>query len=287
MGYFYFYLMLVFYDVRSIQSWIQGNKDKGKSIGFVPTMGALHAGHISLIEKSKKENDLTVCSIFVNPTQFNDPKDLEKYPRTFEADSQLLTNATCDLLFYPSIGEIYPPKVSEVIIDLKGLDTMMEGVHRPGHFKGVVQVVHRLLDIVKPDNLYMGQKDFQQFTIIDHMIKVLALPVHLVVCPISREPHGLAMSSRNERLSKEGRQQASNIYSVLSKSILLKSKQSPKSICVELFDQLNHGPFRPEYVEIVDRYSLLPLNDWSSSKNPVICTAVWLEGVRLIDNIML
>ena len=278
--------MLIFRTVQDIQSWLTFYSAKGSSIGFVPTMGALHAGHISLIDRAKRENHLTVCSIFVNPTQFNDAKDLEKYPRTLESDSLLLSNAGCDVLFYPSVAEIYPPGLAQVKVDLKGLDLVMEGAHRPGHFEGVVQVVHRLLDIVRPDRLYMGEKDFQQFTIIGHMIKELNLPVQLVVCPISREPHGLAMSSRNERLSTEGRKQAAFIYSTLSKAIDLKNTMKPEQICLQLFDELNQDPFKPEYVDIVGADDLLPIKTWTDSP-VVICTAVWLEGIRLIDNIIL
>ncbi|MBP6794795.1 MAG: pantoate--beta-alanine ligase [Saprospiraceae bacterium] len=279
--------MLVFVDVSTITDWLQSLKKSGKSIGFVPTMGALHSGHISLIEASRSNTDITVCSIFVNPTQFNDPTDLAKYPRTYEADCKLLISGKCDVLFYPGIHEIYPENKPEIKVDLNGLDSVMEGTHRPGHFKGVVQVVHRLLDIVKPDKLYMGQKDFQQFTIIEHMIKSLQLPVELVVCPIAREPHGLAMSSRNERLSKEGRQKAGQIFTILSKSISLRQSQGPKQIARALLEELNHEPFKPEYVEIVDRYSLRPIDSWQAEGTQVICTAVWLEGVRLIDNIIL
>lgn len=279
--------MLVFFEVNTLNTWLQDQKKSGASIGFVPTMGALHAGHISLIEASHSGNDITVCSIFVNPTQFNDPVDLEKYPRTYEADCELLIKGHCDVLFYPGVGEIYPDDSIDVKIDLGGLDIMMEGMHRPGHFKGVVQVVHRLLDIVKPNRLYMGQKDFQQFTIIDHMIKELNLPVELVVCPILRESHGLAMSSRNERLSTQGREEAAEIFKVLSKSNTLRHAMSPQQIKQKLFADLNHDPFKPEYVEIVDRFTLQPIDRWPEKGTPVICAAVWLEGVRLIDNIIL
>lgn len=279
--------MLVFFDVNTLCAWLNDQKQSGVSIGFVPTMGALHAGHISLIKSSLTNNDITVCSIFVNPTQFNDPADLAKYPRTYDADCKLLISGYCDVLFYPTVEEIYPKDTIEVKVDLKGLDNVMEGIHRPGHFKGVVQVVHRLLDIVKPDRLYMGQKDFQQFTIIDHMIKVLHLPVELVMCPIAREHNGLAMSSRNERLSNEGRKQAGELFAVLSKVLNLRKTHSPKQATTSLFAELNHDPFKPEYIEIVDRYTLKPIDRWQEEGTQVICTAVWLEGVRLIDNIIL
>ncbi|MEP7267181.1 MAG: pantoate--beta-alanine ligase [Saprospiraceae bacterium] len=277
--------MLIFRKVNDLQSWVRTEKADGKSIGFVPTMGALHTGHISLISTSQQDNEITVCSIFVNPTQFNDPKDLEKYPRTLEADTIMLADAKCDLLFFPSVEEIYPPDLKEIEVDLQGLDTMMEGAHRPGHFKGVVQVVHRLLDIVKPDHLYMGQKDFQQFSIIAHMINELKMPVKLNVCPILRESNMLAQSSRNERLSPEGRERAGKIYNTISRATLLRMKHTPAEVCKILFEELNHEPFQPEYVEIVDQNNLTSVNDWNDKC--VICIAVWLEGIRLIDNIIL
>jgi pantoate--beta-alanine ligase len=279
--------MLIFRTVEAIQSWITYQKSVGNTIGFVPTMGALHPGHISLIEQSKNENDLTVCSIFVNPTQFNDPKDLEKYPRTLEADSELLCNAHCEVLFYPSVDEIYPNDMKIIFVDLQGLDQVMEGLHRPGHFNGVVQVVHRLLDIVKPGRLYMGQKDFQQFSIIGHMIDALQLSVKLVVCPISREINGLAMSSRNMRLSSEGRQVAAEIFKTISQAHDLKKNMTPAQVSSFCYDALNHEPFKPEYIDIVDTKTLKPLKVWGADGTSVICAAVWLEGVRLIDNIII
>ena len=183
-------------SVNSLQRTLNTYRKQGLTIGFVPTMGALHAGHLSLIQQAAKKNDIVVCSIFVNPTQFNNASDLAKYPRTLKKDGQLLETAGCHLLFAPSVDEIYPPGLdTEVHFSFKGLDKMMEGRYRPGHFKGMAQVVKRLLDLVLPNDLYMGQKDFQQFTIVAHMIKTLKLPIRLVVCPIMREAHGLAMSS--------------------------------------------------------------------------------------------
>jgi pantoate--beta-alanine ligase len=279
--------MLIFRTVAELQSWILFHKSLGKSIGFVPTMGALHIGHISLIHQSKRDTDVTVCSIFVNPTQFNDPKDLEKYPRTLDTDTRLLTDARCDILFYPSVPEIYPKDLAEINVDLQGLDVVMEGKHRPGHFKGVVQVVYRLLDIVKPDRLYMGQKDFQQFTIIKKMIEVLHLSVQLEVCPIAREPNGLAMSSRNVRLSKSAKSEASKIYEIISQAPKLMNTMSPEMISNCCFDAFNLDPFRIEYAEVVDTEKLLPVKVWGPIGSAVLCVAVWLDGVRLIDNIIL
>lgn len=261
---------------------------EGKSIGFVPTLGALHEGHASLIRKSKKKSDLTVCSIFVNPTQFNDPKDLKKYPRTIEADTAILHDLHTDILFLPDVKEIYPNgTLSKVEVDFGELFTVMEGAHRPGHFDGVVQVVNRLLEIVEPDYLYMGQKDFQQFTIIQHMINELRLPVELVVCRIKREKHGLAMSSRNTRLDPENRSQASIIRKTL---IAVKRNRKIKTI-PELIsyamNRLSIADFKPEYVSIVDGRTLQDINDISDSDYAVACAAVWVKNIRLIDNIIL
>lgn len=279
--------MLIFKTVEVIQSWINDQRSLGHTIGFVPTMGALHPGHISLIDQSKYENDITVCSIFVNPTQFNDPKDLEKYPRTLESDSRLLVDAHCEVLFYPTVDEIYTKGLKNIHIDLHDLDQVMEGLHRPGHFNGVVQVVHRLLDIVKPDRLYMGQKDFQQFTIIGHMIESLHMPVKLVVCPICREINGLAMSSRNMRLSPQAREVASEIFRTISQVHHLMKSMTPEQVSSHCYETLNHEPFKSEYVEIVNTKTLKPIRVWSSEGSSVICVAVWVEGVRLIDNVIL
>ena len=263
-------------------------RKSGKKIGFVPTMGALHEGHISLVKKAKRQNPVVVVSIFVNPTQFNDKKDLEKYPRTLEADSKLLAPAGADILFFPSVSEVYPDGQDKgADIDLGGLDKHMEGAFRPGHFKGMAQVVKRLLDIVTPDRLYMGQKDFQQFTIVAHMIRSLGINTQLVVCPIKREHNGLAMSSRNERLSAETRGKAGIINRVMkavkrdmySKQVADLEKYAMKRLTV--------APFEPEYFSIVDGYTLNPVTDMDKTPYVVACVAVWADGVRLIDNMIL
>ena len=271
-----------------LRELIEINKSKGASIGFVPTMGALHAGHLTLVRSASKENDVVVVSIFVNPTQFNDKKDLEKYPRTLELDISLLLRARADVVFTPASSEIYPEgdqKGND--IDLGGLDSYMEGAFRPGHFKGVAQVVKRLLDIVTPDRLYMGQKDFQQFTIISHMIRTLKIQTDLVVCRILREANGLAMSSRNERLTKETREKAGLIYKTLQS---VKKYQNTKSV-KELEDygmkRLNIAPFIPEYFTICDGNTLKPIQNINDTSYAVACVAVWGDGIRLIDNIIL
>jgi pantoate--beta-alanine ligase len=281
-------MILVVEGVPNLIDLVQRNRKNGVSIGFVPTMGALHKGHLSLVRKAKKENDLVIVSIFVNPTQFNDKKDLEKYPRTLESDISLLLTARADVVFTPASSEIYPEgdqKGND--IDLGGLDSYMEGAFRPGHFKGVAQVVKRLLDIVTPDRLYMGQKDFQQFTIIAHMIRTLKIQTDLVVCRILREANGLAMSSRNERLTKETREKAGIIYKTLQS---VKKYQNTKSV-KELEDygmkRLNIAPFIPEYFTICDGNTLKPIQNINDTSYAVACVAVWGDGIRLIDNIIL
>jgi len=281
-------MIAVVEKTSDIAAIIHRNRKKGNTIGFVPTMGALHTGHLSLVKKSIKENDLTIVSIFVNPTQFNNKIDLAKYPRTLEADLSLLMPLKVDIVFNPSVQEIYPLGDTEGLdIDLGGLDTYMEGAFRPGHFKGVAQVVRRLLEIVGPDRLYMGQKDFQQFTIIQFMIRNLKINTTLVVCPIIRETNGLAMSSRNVRLSEETRAKAGIIYKTLKairKNILVKSIKELEAYGLK---KLTNFPFEPEYITIVDGNRLTPLKDINESNYAIACVAVWADGVRLIDNIVL
>ena len=263
-------------------------KKAGKSIGFTPTLGALHNGHISLINKTVNENDISVCSIFVNPTQFNEQSDLKKYPRTLEKDSKMLKAADLDILYYPGANQVYPKGLStEVEVDLEGLDELLEGAFRPGHFKGVVQVVKRLLDIVQPDRLYMGQKDFQQFTIIQKMIDQLKIPTELVVCPIIREEHGLAMSSRNERLSVSTRKASNIIYKTISGFKDKMKDTSPEELIAKSMKKLSKGPFKPEYISIVDGHTLKSVKHFNRHKYVVVCAAVWADDVRLIDNVIL
>ena len=281
-------MVAVIEKASDLLSLIRNNKQKGYTVGFVPTMGALHKGHITLVKKSVKENDLTIVSIFINPTQFNDKKDLDKYPRTLEADLLKLIPTGVDVVFAPSVIEMYPDgdeKGSD--IDLGGLDKNLEGAFRPGHFKGVAQVVKRLLDIVTPDKMYLGQKDFQQFTIIQYMIDSLKIKTKLVICPIIREPNGLAMSSRNERLSPLTREKAGIIYTTLK---AIKKYQNTKTVTeLEQYgkQKLTVTPFECEYFSIVDGHKLTIINDFSDTDYVVACVAVWADGVRLIDNIML
>ena len=281
-------MVAVIEKASDLLSLIRNNKQKGYTVGFVPTMGALHKGHITLVKKSVKENDLTIVSIFINPTQFNDKKDLDKYTRTLEADLLKLIPTGVDVVFAPSVIEMYhdgDEKGSD--IDLGGLDKNLEGAFRPGHFKGVAQVVKRLLDIVTPDKMYLGQKDFQQFTIIQYMIDSLKIKTKLVIYPIIREPNGLAMSSRNERLSPLTREKAGIIYTTLK---AIKKYQNTKTVTeLEQYgkQKFTNTPFECEYFSIVDGHKLTPINDFNDTDYVVACVAVWADGVRLIDNIML
>ena len=279
--------MHIFNKVEDLQRFLSQKKAEGLQIGFAPTMGALHEGHLSLIRKCKEHTDVSVCSIFVNPTQFNDASDLDKYPRTFEKDAELLRSVGNDVLFYPATEEIYPSDLdTKVDIDFGHLDQVLEGAFRPGHFEGVAQVVNRLLDIVQPHELFMGQKDFQQFMIVQHMINQLQKDVKLVMCPIIRETHGLAMSSRNERLKPIERQQASLLFHILQQISSQLQKNSPSKVCDWAISKLSVPGFRPEYFEIIDGNSLLPLKVYEQKGLTVACLAVWVGDVRLIDNII-
>ncbi|MBK9734852.1 MAG: pantoate--beta-alanine ligase [Saprospiraceae bacterium] len=281
--------MITFIEkVEELTEIIKQYKINNKTIGFVPTMGALHQGHVSLVKRSKQENKICIVSIFVNPTQFNDKKDLKKYVRDIDGDLNKLASSGVDIVFAPSVSEIYPDTGDAgPVINLCGLDTYMEGAFRPGHFKGVAQVVKRLLDIVTPDKLYMGQKDFQQFTIINHMIKTLHIQTELVVCPIIREPNGLAMSSRNERLTPATREKAGIIYKCLQSIKKNQNKKSISDLCNFGIKKLNVYPFQTEYLIISDGNTLKPLNNIEDTDYAVACVAVFAEGVRLIDNIIL
>ena len=276
--------MFVFKKVKDLQKYIQQKKNKGDIVGFTPTMGALHNGHMSLLKISQQNTDISVCSIFVNPTQFNDKKDLEKYPRPIVADIELLEKNNCDALFLPSVEEVYPNNPQSLDLDFGKLDKVMEGEFREGHFAGVAQVVKRLLDIVLPDKLFMGQKDFQQFTIIQSMLDQLKVPTELVVCPIMRKESGLAMSSRNVRLSEKGRKEAALLYKTLGEAKEKMEQFTPKEVEKWAMKTLSAPGFKPEYFTIVDGYTLQPIKTFEETDYVVACLAVWLEGVRLIDN---
>ena len=283
--------MEIYNTVQTLQQRLYQLSRAGEKIGFVPTMGALHEGHLTLILDAMEENEIVVCSIFVNPTQFNDPNDLIKYHRPIEKDKQMLQSVGCQILFLPEVEEIYPQDLVEPEFDLNGLDLPMEGAKRPGHFKGVVRVVHRLLDIVKPDSLYMGQKDFQQYSIIANMLRQMNSKIRLVRVPIVREIDGLAMSSRNVRLSQAGREKAPILYKVLQEIEYYVNSQPfpiPKNaleIAHALFQQ--HGIENIDYFEIVDGNTLHELHSFEDSNFAVVCAVIVIDAVRLLDNVIL
>ena len=280
--------MLIFKKVADLQRWLDGQRADGRTVGFAPTMGALHQGHLELVRLAKSAGDLAVASIFVNPTQFNDPKDLEKYPRTPERDIELLISADCDVLFMPPVEEVYPQGQNLTIrLNFRQLEKVMEGVFRPGHFAGMATVVHRLLDIVRPQRLYMGQKDFQQLSIVRDMLRQLQMPIELVMCATVREADGLAMSSRNVRLSPDMRAAAPVIYETLMWAKTELPQRPCSEIQQEALQKLTAAGLRPEYFDIVDGISLLPVEQWADSAFIVACTAAFAGEVRLIDNVVL
>ncbi|MFN7116923.1 MAG: pantoate--beta-alanine ligase [Saprospiraceae bacterium] len=281
--------MFSFKKIQALQAFLTSIRQQNRTIGFIPTMGALHQGHLAIIQQAAQAGDYTVCSIFVNPTQFNDARDLEKYPRTPEKDIPLLISVGCDALFMPSVDEIYPPdQQNKLHFQFGHLANVMEGAFRPGHFAGVAQVVSRLLDIVQPDRLYMGQKDFQQVKIVESMLQQLHSPVQLVISPTIREADGLAMSSRNTRLTLEFRQQAPAIYqTLLYARQSIGNGHSPQEVQQQALEKLTQAGLKPEYFEIVDRETLLPIERFNEAKKIIACVAAWAGEVRLIDNLEL
>jgi pantoate--beta-alanine ligase len=271
--------------ISDLKAEISRLKSEGKKIGFVPTMGALHSGHISLLERSLTENNITVVSIFVNPTQFNDKNDLKNYPRTPEHDYKMLRNAGCDIIFTPEVEEMYPkPDTRE--FDFGSMATVMEGRFRPGHFNGVAQIVSKLFDIVNPNKAYFGEKDFQQVAIIRKMVDMLKINVKIISCPIVREESGLAKSSRNELLTPEERKKAALISKTLFESANFVPGKDIETLKKQVVECINEEPvLKVEYFEIVDGYTLQPLNDWKDADYIVGCIAVYCGKVRLIDNI--
>jgi pantoate--beta-alanine ligase len=278
--------MLVVKEITELQAIIDHEKKEGKTIGFVPTMGALHNGHISLVETATQQSNYVIVSIFVNPTQFNDKKDLINYPRTLERDLKLLDKTSCNLVFSPDTNTMYPEKDNRQF-NFGQLETVMEGQFRPGHFNGVAQVVSKFFEIVKPDKAFFGLKDFQQLVIIKALVKQLNLPIEIVPCPIVRENDGLAMSSRNQRLTKEQRHNASHIYKTLCEARNKAHTMSVKELKQWVAETINQNEFlETEYFEISDDEELNPIKDWNSPLNKVGCIAVQCGEVRLIDNIV-
>lgn len=277
--------MNVVYNSNDLKKLLLEAKNQSLKIGFVPTMGALHNGHLSLVKAAKEKCDVCVVSIFVNPTQFNNPDDLKTYPRTIEADVKLLDNYA-DIVYVPSVEDVYPEK-DERIFDFGDLDKVMEGEHRPGHFNGVAQVVSRFFALVEPDYAFFGEKDFQQLAIIRAMVKLLDLKVEIVPMPIVREESGLALSSRNQRLTDFQRSRASFIYETLSAAKKEMKTSSVEATIRKVVDRLNAADhFDVEYFSIVDGNTLQDVKQWSDSPYIVGCIAVYCGDVRLIDNIV-
>ena len=278
--------MYVVKHISEIQTQISTLKVKNFTIGFVPTMGALHEGHLSLIRNAKKECNITVASIFVNPIQFNNPTDLENYPRTLENDLNMLEKEGCDFVFAPSTQEMYPEPES-ITIDFGALDKVMEGAFRPGHFKGVAIVVKKLFEIIQPDKAFFGEKDYQQLQIIKELVRQFEIPVEIIGCPIVREKDGLAMSSRNTLLLPDMRKLAPEIYKSLLNAAEKNRSLSPILLKEWVINEINKKGLKVEYFEISDARTLLPLSDWQDAQEIIGCIAVHAGNVRLIDNIKL
>ena len=278
--------MEIIRPVKELKQAITNAKAQGSKIGLVPTMGALHAGHVSLIERARRENDFVVVSVFVNPTQFNNPTDLKTYPRTEKADCEKLEAAGVDVAFIPSVEEIYPEPDTRVF-ELGPVADVMEGAMRPGHFNGVAQIVSKLFEMVKPDRAYFGEKDFQQIAVIRKMVELCGFKLEIVDCPIKREDDGLAMSSRNVRLTADQRKVAPMIHKILTESVQYAKNHTVDETIKMVTDELNKVEFMDvEYYQIVDPLTMQPIAQWDDTKlNPVGCITVYCGDVRLIDNI--
>lgn len=278
--------MKIIRTVKELKDAVNALKAEGKSVGLVPTMGALHDGHISLVEQARRDNYAVVVSVFVNPTQFNNPDDLRTYPRTEDADCRRLEAAGVDFAFIPSVEEMYPEPDTRVF-ELGDVAAVMEGAMRPGHFNGVAQVVSRLFAMVNPDRAYFGEKDFQQIAVIRRMVELEKFAIEIVSCPIKRESDGLAMSSRNVRLSARQREVAPNIYRILKESVEAKaSGLSLEETKRKVIEEINAYPeMEVEYYEIVNADDMQPVRDWNDCRQAVGCITVYLGDVRLIDNI--
>lgn len=271
--------------VKGLKDAVKAARAEGKTVGFVPTMGALHEGHKSLVDRCRKENDIVVVSVFVNPTQFNNKEDLRTYPRTEEADAALLEAAGCDFVFMPTVEEVYPEPDNRVF-NLGKVAEVMEGAMRPGHFNGVAQIVSKLFMMVEPDRAYFGEKDFQQIAVIRQMVKEEGFKLEIVQCPIIREADGLAKSSRNVRLTPELRKTAPNIARILRESCNFAKSHTVAETQQFVVDSINEYPqMEVEYYQIVDGTTLMPVTSWSDSSYIVGCVTVYCGDVRLIDNI--
>ncbi len=277
--------MLIYHSRESIEAFLDAKKAEKYTIGFVPTMGALHSGHLSLIEISKRQNHLTVCSIFVNPTQFNNPNDLSQYPRTIDEDIAKLEAISCDILFLPEVKDVYPDGQKADAFNFGSLENVMEGEHRPGHFNGVGTVISRFFDMIKPNRAYFGEKDYQQYAIINKLAEIKNYAVKIVPCPILRETDGLAMSSRNVRLTSEEREDAPLIHRALSFARANFANLNIHELKVVVAKIIENSPhLKVEYVEIADAKTLLPVTHNTNYQHLRIFIAVFAGRVRLIDN---
>ncbi len=280
--------MKIFKHIAPLKSHLKEQRLSGKSIGLVPTMGALHEGHIALLRASQQENDITVSTIFVNPTQFNNAGDLSRYPRTPDKDTRLLEEVRCDILFIPETGEVYPAEAT-IKIDFGTLDKVMEGHFRPGHFSGVALIVSKLFHIIEPHRAYFGQKDWQQFAIIQQLVDELNFPVELRSIPTLREGDGLALSSRNQRLDPESRRTATIFYRALrhARDLLLQDMDIPavKEAVAQMIAEQPAAQL--EYFEIADKKNLKALKSVEAANDVILCIAGYVGGVRLIDNLLM
>ena len=279
--------MIICKKPGKLQDFLEKKENQKQQVGFVPTMGALHAGHVSLVTAAKKQNKIVVCSIFVNPTQFNDPEDFKKYPVTLEKDILMFEEVGCNVLFIPSMQDIYPNGIDHLkYYELGFLETALEGKFRPGHFQGVCQVMHRLLEIVLPNNLYLGQKDYQQCMVIKKLIELIGLNdrIKVNICPTLREDDGLAMSSRNTRLSPDDRKKATTISAALRYIKENLKAGDTKKIKDEAKEMLMQKGFRIDYMELADAGTLKLVEHWDGKQKIVALAAAFLNAVRLIDN---
>lgn len=278
--------MKIVNTIEELSSHLQATRDGGRSIGFVPTMGALHKGHTELMRIAREQNQVVVASIFVNPTQFNNPNDLRNYPRTLDEDLSKCEQVGVDIVFAPTVEEIYPETDTRKF-EFGNLDKVMEGKHRPGHFNGVAQVVSKLFDAVDPTRAYFGQKDYQQLAVIRHLVEMLKLDIEIIGCPTIRENDGLAMSSRNMLLTPDQRKSSPLIAKTLFEARNKKEQFSVKELMRWVVNQINSDPLlNVEYFEIANAKTLEPIGDWSESAEAVGCIAVQVGDVRLIDNIL-
>lgn len=278
--------MVILTKITDVKAHLSVLRKQNKTIGFVPTMGALHQGHISLIEASKKQTDVTICSIFVNPTQFNNPDDLKRYPRTPETDIKFLEDAGCDILYMPEVADIYPENDTRKF-EFGYLDTILEGATRPGHFNGVGQVVSILFEGISPDKAFFGSKDYQQVMVVKSLVKQLNLPVEIIACPILREADGLAMSSRNMRLTPEERIFAGMVPDIMlqaNKVVKEKGVDAAKEFVVNLVSKVSI--MKLDYFEVCDAETLESVSDYKPGKKTVSLIAVFVGNIRLIDNLM-